>query len=200
MRSAVRKAFGVNVFDGFGSTEGLFGKTGPDDDVFAINTDMCIVELVDADNRPVLPGVPSDKVLVTNLYNVVQPLIRYELTDSFVRQPDAVEHGYLRARVRGRSDDSLHYPEATIHPISIRSVMVGTPELIDYQVYQTACGIDVFVVSTDDLDLGALSGRLHRAPSDAGLSRPVVTIRSVDRLERHPVSSKQRRFIPVPTA
>ena len=93
MRSAVREAFGVAVFDSFGSTEGLFGKTGPDDDVFTFNTDMCIVELVDADNRPVPPGVPSAKVLVTNLYNFVQPLIRYELTDAFVRQP-----GCRRAR------------------------------------------------------------------------------------------------------
>ena len=60
-------AFGVPVVDTFGSTEGLVGKTAPDDDVFMFNTDMCIVELVDTDNRPVAPGVPSDKVLVTNL-------------------------------------------------------------------------------------------------------------------------------------
>ena len=93
MRSTIREAFGVPVSDGFGSTEGLVGKTGPDDDVLIFNTDMCIVELVDTDNRPVAPGVPSAKVLVTNLYNMTQPLIRYELTDTFIRQPDAVEHG-----------------------------------------------------------------------------------------------------------
>ena len=46
---------------------------------------MCIVELVDADNRPVPPGVPSARVLVTNLTNLTQPLIRYELNDVFVR-------------------------------------------------------------------------------------------------------------------
>ena len=54
-------------------------------------------------------GAPSAKVLVTNLYNHVQPLIRYELTDTFIRQPKAAEHGYLRARVQGRNDDVLHY-------------------------------------------------------------------------------------------
>ena len=41
----IRGAFGVPVLDSFGSTEGLVGKTGPDDDVFVFNTDMCIVEL-----------------------------------------------------------------------------------------------------------------------------------------------------------
>ena len=72
------------------------------------NTDLCIVELVGADNRPVTPGAPSAKVLVTNLYNVTQPLIRYELTDTFIRQPDAAEHGYLRARVQRRNDEMRH--------------------------------------------------------------------------------------------
>jgi len=196
MRSAVREAFGVTVFDSFGSTEGLVGKAGPDSDVVVFNTDMCIVELVDADNRPVPPDAPSAKVLVTNLYNFVQPLIRYELTDSFVRQPDAVEHGYLRALVRGRSDDSLHYRDATIHPISIRSVMVHNPQVVDYQIHQTDCGIDVLVESAGDLDRGGLSDRLRQALSDAGLSRPVVTVHCVDSIERHPVSGKFRRFVP----
>ena len=113
------------------------------------NTDLCIVELVDADNRPVTPGVPSAKVLVTNLYNATQPLIRYELTDTFIRPPDAAEHGYLRARVQGRNDEILHYDTADIHPIGIRSVMVKTPEVIDYQVRQTRCGIDLIAVTTD---------------------------------------------------
>jgi hypothetical protein len=36
--------------------------------------------------------------------------------------------------------------------------------------------------------------------ADAGLSRPSVTVQAVERVERHPVSGKQRRFIPVPTA
>jgi phenylacetate-coenzyme A ligase PaaK-like adenylate-forming protein len=54
-----------------------------------LDTDMCIVELVDDDHRPVPRGIPSTKVIVTNLYNVTQPLIRYELTDTFVRRPDA---------------------------------------------------------------------------------------------------------------
>ncbi|WP_236981596.1 MULTISPECIES: phenylacetate--CoA ligase family protein [Mycobacterium] len=197
MRVSIREAFGVPVFDGFGSTEGLVGKTGPDDDVFAFNTDMCIVELVDADNRPVAPGVPSAKVLVTNLYNLVQPLIRYELTDIFTRQPDADEHGHLRARVQGRSDDVLRYQHTTIHPIAIRSVLATTPGVTDYQVHQTVCGIEVFAIFEDDRVQYGLAGRLRRALVDAGLNRPEVTVHAVDRVDRHPVSGKLRRFVPL---
>lgn len=200
MRSVVGNAFGVPVLDGFGSTEGLVGKTRADDDVFVFNSDRCIIELVDADNRPVLVGVPSAKVLVTNLYNVVQPLIRYELTDTFVRQPDVAEHGYLRARVQGRSDDVLLYGDIEVHPIAIRSVMVKTPEVIDYQVHQTRRGIAVAAVTGDGPHVGELSERLRRALVDGGLSRPDVSVRTVDRLDRHPVSGKLRRFVPLTTA
>jgi phenylacetate-CoA ligase len=200
MRSEIRKAFGVPVFDGFGSTEGLVGKTGPDDDVLVFNTDLCIVELVDADNRPVAPGVPGAKVLVTNLYNLTQPLIRYELTDTFVRQPDAAEHGYLRARVQGRSDEVLHYDTVDIHPIVIRSVMVKTPQVVDYQVRQTRCGIHVFAVTTDGRHPNGLVDRLRQALLDGGLHAADVTVQTVDRLDRHPVSGKLRRFVPLTAA
>jgi phenylacetate-CoA ligase len=200
MRSAIREAFGVPVFDGFGSTEGLLGKTGPDDDVLVFSTDLCIVELVDADNKPVAPGVPSAKVLITNLYNLTQPVIRYELTDTFIQQPDATGHGYLRARVRGRNDEVLHYDTVDVHPVAIRSVMVTTPQVIDYQVRQTRSGIDVFAVTTDGHELNGLVDRLHKALADGGLRHPSVTVRPVERLDRHPVSGKLRRFIPLTTA
>ncbi|MGZ6778291.1 MAG: phenylacetate--CoA ligase family protein [Mycobacterium sp.] len=197
MRSAIRSAFAVPVLDGFGSSEGLVGKTCPDDDVFVFNTDLCIVELVDAENKAVARGSPSAKVLVTNLYNLVQPLIRYELTDTFVRQRDAAEHGYLRARVHGRTDDVLRYGPVDVHPIAIRSVMVKTPEVIDYQVRQTRCGIDVMAVTADEADLDGLSDRLCRALVDGGLPRPDVVVRRVEALDRHPASGKLRRFVPL---
>ncbi len=200
MRASIRHAFGVPVVDGFGSPEGLFGKTCPDDDVFVFNSDLCIVELVDADNNPVAPGAPSAKVLVTNLYNMAQPLIRYELTDTFIRQPDAAGYGYLRARVQGRNDDVLHYGTVDVHPIVIRSVMVKTPEVIDYQVRQTRGGVDVFAVTADRFHLEGLSDRLCAALVDGGLGSPDVTVRPVDHLDRHPVTGKLRRFIPLTTA
>lgn len=198
LRSAVRAAFDAPVSDGFGSTEGLFGKTGPDDDVFAFNTDMCVVELVDADNRPVPVGVPAARVLVTNLYNLTQPLIRYELTDTFVRVADAPGHGHLRARVRGRTDEIFHYPDGTaVHPIAIRSVIVATPEIIDYQVAQTPAGVDVSAVATGDFAVEDFTSRLTRALAQAGLKHPDVTARAVDHLERNAASGKFRRFVPL---
>jgi phenylacetate-CoA ligase len=197
MRAAITQAFGVPVVDTFACTEGLVGKTAPGDDVHVFNTDTCIVELVDAVNHPVPQGVPSAKVLVTNLANLTQPLIRYELADAFVRRPDAAEHGRLRAQVQGRSDEVLHYADADVHPITVRSVIVRTPEVIDYQVRQTPRGVDVSAVTADGLPVDDLVARLRRALADAGLERPDVTVQVVDKLDRHPDTGKLRRFIPL---
>ena len=126
-RAAVAAAFGVPILNVFGSSEGLFGASGPNETTLTFASDMCIVELVDEHDRPVPAGTPSAKVLVTNLYNRVQPLIRYELTDSFVREPDAPEHGHLRATVTGRAAELLHYPTIDIHPLAVETVVDGVP-------------------------------------------------------------------------
>jgi phenylacetate-CoA ligase len=195
-RAAISDAFSVSVVDTFGSTEGLVGSSAPGDSVLVFNTDMCIVELVDDDCHPVSPGVPSTRVLVTNLYNMIQPLIRYELTDSFVRQPDAAEHGHLRARVRGRTEEVLHYNEIDIHPLAVRSVMVKAREIVDYQVRQTPRGVEVDAVAAGAADVDGLSGLLAHALADAGLAEPDVTVRIVDSLRRHHETGKVRRFVP----
>ena len=128
-RSSIRAAFGVPVLDTFGSTEQLIGSSPPDDEVLVFSEDGCIVELVDADDRPVPPGTPSAAVLITSLENRLQPLIRYRLTDSFVQQPPAEGHGYLRARVQGRSDEVLRFGDVLLHPLVVRSVLAHTPEV-----------------------------------------------------------------------
>jgi len=197
-RTAIADAFGVPTSDIFTSTEGLFGAAGPDDEVLVFNSDLCIAELVDQENRPVPAGVPSAKVLVTNLYNLTQPLIRYELTDTFVRQPATIEHGHLRAKVRGRSDQMLHYEGVDIHPLVVRSVMLKSPETLDYQVRQTPRGIDVDALAVVPVDRDRLADHLVEALAGAGLDDPVVTVRIVDQLERHPETGKIRRFVPLP--
>jgi len=199
MRAMIRSAFGVPVFDSFGSTEGLFGKTGPDETTFVFNTDMCIVELVDDANNPVAPGTPSSKVLLTNLYNLTQPLIRYEISDTFIRQPSDDTHGYFRALVCGRNDDTLRFGTTEIHPITIRAVMLTTPKVTEYQIHQTSSGIDLFAVCAEDLDSRALTERLQTALADAGIPRPAVTVKVVEHLDRHPNTGKLRSVIPLIT-
>jgi phenylacetate-coenzyme A ligase PaaK-like adenylate-forming protein len=197
LRAAIRAGFPVPLVDTFGSTEGLVGSTPPDDDVFVFAEDGCIVELVDADDRPVPPGTPSAAVLVTALENHLQPLIRYRLTDTFVEQPPVTAHGYLRARVEGRSDDVLRFGGVSVHPLVIRSVLVHAPEVVDYRVRQTARGIAVDALAPHGTDGAALQAGLAAALAGTGLDSPEVSVDVVAELPRDPDSGKLRRFVPL---
>ena len=193
-RTAIRAAFGVPPVSQFVSTEGLAGCTQPGDAVMRFATDMCIVELVDARNRPVTDGTASAKVLVTNLHNHTQPLIRYELTDRFIRHP-ATGDPYLRAAVEGRADETFRYGTVAIEPLIIRTVMVKTPGVVEYQVRQTDHGIDAAVVAGSALDHAALASSLRQGLQAAGLREPYVHVHEVARIARHPQTGKSRRFI-----
>jgi len=197
IRAAIAEAFRAPIVDIFGSSEGLVGTSAPDDENLVFNSDLCIAELVDGQNRPVPDGVPSAKVLITNLCNLTQPLIRYELTDSFVRQPSAAGHGHLCAQVRGRADDVLRYRGVDIHPHVVRSVLVRTPEILDYRVRQTPDGIDLEALAVVSVDTDSLANRLIEALGTAGLHHPSVTVRIVDHLQRNPETGKLRRFMPM---
>jgi phenylacetate-CoA ligase len=195
-RAIITHGFGMPVINLFAATEGLVGLSDPGEDVLTFASDMCITELVDADHRPVPEGAPSARVLVTNLHNLTQPLIRYELTDSFVRHPDA-GHGHLRATVNGRADDVFHYGNVSIHPHTIRSELTKSPAIREYQVRQAHTGVDVAIVVDDQLDDTALADTLEHSLHTAGLTEPHVTVRTVNEIARHPDTGKTTRFIPL---
>jgi phenylacetate-CoA ligase len=193
-RLAIGEAFGVPPVNQFVSTEGLVGHSRPGGAQLRFATDTCLVELVDAHNQPVAGGTASAKVLVTNLHNHTQPLIRYELTDRFVRRPAG--DPYLHATVEGRADDAFQYGTVTIDPLTIRTVMVKTPNVVEYQVRQTEHGIDAAVVADGTLDRAALATSLGHSLRAAGLPDPRVRVHEVAGIGRHPQTGKARRFIP----
>ena len=195
-RGAITAAFGVPVTNQFASTEGLVGHTAPGGSTFTFASDMCIAELVDEHDQLVDDGATAAKVLVTNLHNFSQPLIRYELTDRFVRQPPGAD-GHLRADVGGRADELFRYGPVVLHPLAVRTVMATTPAVSEYQVRQTERGIHLDTVATSTVDDAALASALEQSLRRAGLVDPVVSVGLVDRIERHPDTGKAPRFIPL---
>src|SRR5580693_6616808 len=195
-RAAIGEAFGVPVIDLFVSTEGLVGHTVPDGTVFTFAGDTCLAECVDDEGRPVPDGVASAKVLVTNLHNLTQPLIRYELTDRFTPVANPAG-GFLRASVDGRADDLFRYPAASVHPFVIGTPLLRAPAVREFQVRQTERGADLAVVVDGDLDAAALTVAVRDGLRQAGLPGPQVTLRRVEALDRDPLTGKARRFIPL---
>lgn len=83
-------------------------------------------------------------MLLTNLANRVQPIIRYDLGDSVLVRPDACPCGnpLPAIRVVGRRDDSLRLVGADgsivkIVPLAIGSVVDETPGVHRSQLLQT---------------------------------------------------------------
>ncbi|HWA65045.1 MAG TPA: hypothetical protein VG899_01575 [Mycobacteriales bacterium] len=198
MRDAIAESFGVAPVNTFGSTEGLVGASLPGGDAIVFNTDQCIVELVDNDYHPVPYGEPSTRILLTNLYNLAQPLIRYEITDRFQQVPDPNGTGLLNAIVHGRAEDILQFGSVGVHPHAVTTVLVGVPQVVDYQVHQTPTGLRLDVVADPTLEEAALATALVASLVRAGLDDPTVEVRRVDELERNEKTGKVRRFIGLP--
>ena len=196
-RMAVTEAFGVPVIDMFVSTEGLVGHSEPGGTVLTFAGDTCLAECTDDEGRPVPDGVPSSKALVTNLYNLTQPLIRYELTDRFTPAGTS-EGGALRASVEGRSDDLFRYAEASVHPFVIGAPLLHAPAVREFQVRQTEHGADIAAVIDGGFDQPAVAAAIEQSLRQAGLARPQVGFRRVGALDRDPMTSKVRRFVPLP--
>jgi phenylacetate-coenzyme A ligase PaaK-like adenylate-forming protein len=195
-RAEVAQSFGCPVSNTFGTSEGVVGVGNPGEDAITLASDLAIVELVDAEHRPVAPGEASAKALVTTLYNRVHPLIRYELTDRLVQHPFSPDHGHLRVAVEGRADDLFVYGARVLHPLAVRSVFVKTPEVSEYQVRQTQDGIAVAIVAVAPIDREALAARLRAALAAAGLPDPSVSLECVAGIPRHPLTGKVPRFVP----
>lgn len=107
----LERIFGVHVTDEYAMgecmvlTSGCIAGRGSH-----VNADLAILEVVDEHNRPVPPGVEGAKVLVTNLYNHVQPIIRYEVDDRVTMSAEPCPCGSPLpriARISGRSKDQL---------------------------------------------------------------------------------------------
>lgn len=197
----ITAGFGVGPANSFGSTEGLMGTAPPGSDVFDFASDVAYVEFVDADDQPVAIGEAAHHVLITNLVNHVQPLIRYRLDDSMTQAPASPAHGHQRASVEGRNDALLDLADVLIHPATIRSALLADASVADYQVHRrSASHLDVDVVArpghADRRDIAATAaGSITAALDAAGAPGVTVAARLVDELPRHPLTGKVQRFV-----
>ena len=198
-RQAIGDAWGVPIADGYGMSEGVFaGSCGHGNH---LPDDVCIFETVDAEGRPVEPGTLSHRVLVTNLYNHTQPLIRFEVTDEVSVIDRACPCGSsmrLLEDPQGRLDDIFVYENAlNVHPHLFRSALGQQRAVIEYQVRQTPRGAAIAIVTSATIDLRPLHRKIVDALETLGLSEPSLTIEIVVAIPRQ-ASGKLKRFIPNP--
>ncbi|HXG12825.1 MAG TPA: hypothetical protein VNK04_23915 [Gemmataceae bacterium] len=143
-RRLIRRAFGLPVTDSYACGECMALSLGcPQGHGMHLQTDWAILEVVDREYRPVPPGQPGDRVLITNLYNTLQPFIRYELPDTVTLSPTPCPCGApfpLILKVEGRSDEVLwirdHGRYRQVHPYVFVDVLDDYPPIGWYQIIQ----------------------------------------------------------------
>ena len=201
MTQRLQEAFEVRPFDLYGSSEGLFGSECEHHQGIHLFEDTTLVENVDADGQPVPPGQPGARLLVTNLYNLVQPLLRLEVTDVVTLDPDPCPCGRILARMKtiyGRSDDVLSLSardggQVAVHPLHF-ALLTRDPQVGEFQVIQEGPLLRVLVVprhpsspaaaASDDGLETRLSHTIAQQLLGLGVQDPQVTVERRSELAR----------------
>lgn len=168
-----------------------------------VSADWVILEPVDEVYQPVPAGQPSRTVLLTNLANYVQPIIRYDLGDSIIVKPDPCPCGnpLPAIHVEGRQDEILYMraPDGDVIPLlpmGIATVVEETPGVRRFQAIQTGpaalCIRLEAIPGADEMQVwGLVTSRLQEYLSTHGL--PSVHLEKDTEPPRpHPVSGKFR--------
>lgn len=141
----IARVFNTKVVNSYAASECPFISSNCKYGWLVVNSDWCILEAVDADYRPVPPGVQSHTVLITNLANRVQPILRYDLGDSILLWPDPCPGGTPLpvVHVQGRAAEVLTFPTALGERITIAPLLFGTSVydiagIEQFQIVQTA--------------------------------------------------------------
>jgi phenylacetate-coenzyme A ligase PaaK-like adenylate-forming protein len=108
-RDRISAVWNARLIEGYGSSEAAVIAFGCREGNLHQNVDWVTLEPVDEHYRPVPAGTPSHTVLVTNLANRVQPIVRYDLGDCVTLDPQPCLCGSPLPviRVEGRSGDIL---------------------------------------------------------------------------------------------
>jgi phenylacetate-CoA ligase len=198
VRATATSVWGAPVANGYGMSEGLFAGSC----AFGIHLpdDLCLIERVDARGRPAAPGSPSQRIYLTNLYNHALPLIRFEVTDELSEPEASCPCGSALRRIQdpqGRLDDTFLYDGGiSVHPHVFRTALGRHPQILEYQVRQTARGADIKLIAPAGLDTLTLQHTIGQLLAAVGLHEAAVTVTLAAALDRQ-ASGKLKRFVPL---
>jgi phenylacetate-coenzyme A ligase PaaK-like adenylate-forming protein len=143
-REHYKEIFGAPVLDNYSMGECLFLTNGCSaSGGMHVNSDWAFLEVVDENNEPVPAGEKGAKVLVTNLANYVQPIIRYEIGDILTMATEPCNCGNnmpLIDHVEGRdsdvfeikTDDGVRSLQPTIFELALGRML----DVREYQLIQ----------------------------------------------------------------
>ena len=139
LRTLVRGAWNVPLTDMYSAKEvGYIALQCPERDVYHVQSENVLVEIVDEGNRPCAPG-QAGRVLLTALHKFAMPLIRYEIGDYAVPgEACTCGRGLPTIReIRGRERNMMHLPNGDKRwPLCDLVKEPQLPGILQYQFVQ----------------------------------------------------------------
>lgn len=136
--------FGAKIGNSYAASECMFMSAMCREGWLHVNADWVAFEPVDADHQPIAPGEQSHTILISNLANRVQPILRYDLGDSVLERPDPCPCGnpLPAIRVQGRSADVLTFRtsggEVRLPPLTLTQPLEAVRGITLFQLAQSA--------------------------------------------------------------
>jgi phenylacetate-coenzyme A ligase PaaK-like adenylate-forming protein len=208
LRKHIEQAFGCPLRNSYGASEFLPIAWECGEGRLHVNADWVILEPVDEDFLPVALGQPSHTTLLTNLANHVQPLIRFDIGDRVVLDPEPCTCGSALPviDVQGRRDDVLvvagkHGEPVTLLPLALTTLLEDEAGVFDFQLQQLANGSWRLTLGAGAANSATAPERCQRVLADfavaQGAVKPRITTRRVETLTLGR-SGKLKRIISAP--
>lgn len=203
----MEEAFKTKVRNGYACTEMPFLSYSCEKQWYHVNTDWAVFEPIDEEYRPTPKGEQSHTVLISNLANGTQPILRYDLGDSVLERPDPCECGnpLPAIRVQGRSADILTFPalhgeQVKITPLTFGAVVDKTLGVELFQLVQTQPNnlrvrLRYASGASPDTVWSAVEGELKRVLSKNNIGN--VTIERAEEPPEQSKGGKYREVIPL---
>ena len=144
VRERLAQVFGAQVRGSYGASEFLPIAWECAHGHLHVNEDWVLLEPVDEKHRPLPAGQRSHSVLLTNLANLAQPLIRYDLGDQllFTGQRCGCGSALPVIELEGRRDDILRVAAkrkgqtVSLLPMALCTVVEEDCGVFDFQLQQ----------------------------------------------------------------
>jgi putative adenylate-forming enzyme len=168
-----------------------------------INEDLVHIDLYDENNQLIdEPHVVGHKMVLTNLINKAQPLIRYQMNDMIVLDEKCACGSNFRTikNILGRSDDLLyfynenHEVQYVFPDLFSRWIITTSDDIREFQVFQELIGhLIIKIDAPKEFNIAKLTKIIYGKLASYHLSANLVI--SIEKLELPKDKNKFKRFI-----
>ena len=196
MERKIRAAWDAPLYMLYAASESKYiAIKTPERDQLTVMDDLNIVEVLNESDQAA--GAEEEgRVVLTNLYNYILPMLRYELGDYVVRGTEFPDLPFTTLRdIRGRVNDALPIilssgQRDSIHPIVLTTFHVPGIEKFQF-ISASPDHVQIDYIAPGNID-SSVRHEFERMLGEKGGARTTVDVRHVTSIANDPVTGKLR--------